>query len=305
MPLGKFYFACDRNTTEAWGGFMSRCLTDGPIVAFMKQVIEELPMTKNLVITNSDGFCPERNYGCLVKNQEDLDAVSRPEDIVGILCTREFSDSRCICLPLDDESFARGVVAHVQEQTTEVPWDEKRPIAYWRGSPTGAFFPTVRFRLVTAMVDSSIIDAKLVYGLNPHNWAKVKKFGHVANTEDTRYWRPAVTLQDHLQYKYILIIDGNIISSAHQWVFASGSVPLLVTDPNNEYWFKKYLEPMETFVPIDYSLCDLEEKVQWLIDNDDKAKRIAENACALAAKIFSPEFQRSHLRSEIERVAGV
>jgi hypothetical protein len=62
---------------------------------------------------------------------------------------------------------------------------------------------------------------------------------------------------------------------------------------------------METFVPIDYSLCDLEEKIQWLIDNDDKARKIAENARIFAASIFSSEFQKYHLRTEIERLVGI
>jgi hypothetical protein len=269
----------------------------------MKQVIEELPMTKNLVITNSDGFCSKRNYKCLVKNREDLEAVSNNYDIVGILCSRNLSDPRLIYLPLDDESFDKGVVAHLREHTTTVPWEDKKPIAYWRGSPTGAFFPTVRFLLVLRVVNVLIVDAKFVFTLNPYNKEKLINFGEVANTQDSRYWCPAASLQDHLSYKYIMIVDGNLISSAHQWVFASGSVPILVTHPDNDYWFKQYLKPMENYVPIDYTLCDLEEKVRWLIDNDDKAKAIAENAMRFAETVFSPEFQREYLRKRIQEVS--
>lgn len=282
---------------------MSYCSTEGSIVAFMKQTVEDLPVTKNLVIPNSDGFCSKRNYKCLVKNQEDLDVVSKPEDVVGILCSRDFNDSRCIYMPLDDTSFEKGVVAHVQEKTTAVPWEDKKPIAYWRGSPTGAFFPTVRFLLVLRVVNVPIVDAKFVFALNPYNKAKLINFGEVANTEDSRYWCPAASLQDYLSYKYILIVDGNIIASAHQWVFASGSVPIMITHPDNNYWFKQYLKPMENYVPVDYSLCDLEEKVRWLIDNDDKAKAIAANAMRFAETVFSPEFQREYLQKRIQEVS--
>jgi hypothetical protein len=304
MPLGNFVFACDQyDRIAAWDGFMSYCSTQGPIIQFVKDTIEDLPVTKNLVIPNSDGFCSERNYMCLVKNREDLEAVSSQYDLVGILCSRNLSDPRLIYLPLDDESFDKGVVAHLREHTTAVPWEEKRSIAYWRGSPTGAFFPTARFQLVTQMSGSSVVDAKFVYTVNPHNPLKLANFGEIANTQDERYWRPVVTLQDHLHYKYILIVDGNLISSAHQWVFASGSVPILMTHPDNDYWFKQYLKPMENYVPIDYNLSDLEEKVQWLIDNDEKAKTIAENAMKLAETVFSPEFQREYLRNRIQEVS--
>ena len=282
---------------------MSYCSTEGPIVSFMKQVIEELPMTKDLIIPNSDGFCSERNYNCLVKDREDLEWTSTPEDIVGLLCSRNMSDRRIIYLPLDDDTFVKGLIPYFQEKTTAVPWEDKKPIALWRGSPTGAFFPTPRFRLVTQLVNSTNIDAKFVYTANPHNPAKLLNFGPFADTNDARYWQPEITLQDHLLYKYILIVDGNLISSAHQWVFASGSVPIMMTHPDNDYWFKSYLKPMVNYVPIEYDLSDIEEKVQWLIDNDEQAKTIADNAMKLAETLFSPEFQRDYLRNRIQEVS--
>lgn len=47
-----------------------------------------------------------------------------------------------------------------------------------------------------------------------------------------------IPLTEFLRYKYILILDGAVISSAHMWPFGSGAVPLLVTHPDNDYWFK-------------------------------------------------------------------
>jgi hypothetical protein len=122
---------------------------------------------------------------------------------------------------------------------------------------------------------------------------------------DDTYWSDRVPPEVHANYKYLFIVDGNCIASSHQWIFGSGSVPIMITHPNNEFWFKRYLKPMETYVPIDYSLCDLEEKIQWLVDNDDKARQIAKNALHFAKTILSPGFQRIHLKAEIERVAGV
>jgi hypothetical protein len=303
MPLGEFRFSTDRDTLDVWAGGMSHCRIDGPIIRFMKNVIENLPIEKDLLIVRADGFCSERNYFCLVKNLEDLEFNSKPNDIIGIICTRNMTFPRTICLPLDDESFEKGVAQHLDEKITAVPWNEKKPVAFWRGSPTGAFFPHVRFQLVLKMWQSSLVDAKFTDTGNPFMWEKTIYFGKLANPQDSQFWQPVASFQDHVRHKYILIVDGNIIASSHQWVFASGSVPILLTHPGNDWWFKAYLKPMENYVPVDYNLSDLEEKVQWLLDNDDKAKEIAENARKFAETILSSDFQKEYLVKRIQEVS--
>jgi spore maturation protein CgeB len=79
----------------------------------------------------------------------------------------------------------------------------------------------------------------------------------------------------------------------------------MVTHPDNEYWFKKYLKPGFHYVPIKYDLSDLKEKIEWLVNNDTEAKKIAENAMEFARIVFSSEFQHGYLMKEIKRVAGV
>jgi spore maturation protein CgeB len=76
----------------------------------------------------------------------------------------------------------------------------------------------------------------------------------------------------------------------------------MVTHPDNDYWFKRYLKPMVHYVPIQYDLSDLAEKITWLVEHDDEAKKIADNAMAFSKLFFSPEFQRNHLIAEIGRI---
>jgi len=113
------------------------------------------------------------------------------------------------------------------------------------------------------------------------------------------YFAPRCDLGEHFRYKYILIVDGNCIASNHQWVFGSGSVPVMVTHPDNDYWFKRYLIPMVNYVPIKYDLSDLAERIDWLVANDVQAHEIANNARRLASTIFTPEFQRSYIDLEL------
>ena len=94
-------------------------------------------------------------------------------------------------------------------------------------------------------------------------------------------------------------MDGACIASNHQWVFGSGSVPVMVTHPDNEYWFREYLVPMVNYVPIKYDLSNLIEQLEWLVSHDDEARSIAVAAKELSIRIFAPAFQREYIKTKL------
>jgi len=305
MPLTEFILSSADHSPVAWAGLFSICKTDGAIIEFMKQTIDALPVNKKLVIPHADGFMDTRNYLCMIKDLDDLNYVSSPDDVVGILCARNVNDKRFVLMPFDDESFERGVVKHLAEHSSFVPWEDKKPLAFWRGSPSGGFFPTIRYEVVQKSMESSCLDARFIRRVNPYILYKMGVLGYTFGLDDNQYWSDEQTIQSHLEYKYILVIDGTCTASALQWVFASGSVPLIITHPGNEWWFKSHLKPMENYVPIEYDLSDLMSKIEWLIDNDEEAKEIVDKALHLANTVLSSEFQKDYLRKEIERVSGI
>ena len=62
---------------------------------------------------------------------------------------------------------------------------------------------------------------------------------------------------------------------------------------------------MVHYVPISYDLSDLNEKLEWLVNNDAAAKQIAENAMEFARTVLSAEFQQNYLRNELSRALGL
>jgi hypothetical protein len=76
----------------------------------------------------------------------------------------------------------------------------------------------------------------------------------------------------------------------------------MITHPKNDYWFKRYLKPMVNYVPISYDLTDLHEKIDWLQCHPEEANSIAEEALRFSQRVFSPEFQRYHIETEIVRM---
>jgi hypothetical protein len=278
-----------------WGMPKSFCGSDGPIVDYIRTLVHQIDPSKTLVIPACDGIAHaddsegletaptwrlDSAFPCPAL--EELEGIA--PDIVGVLCTRNYSDPRFVYLPLDDETFVHGL-----RGIPSVPWAEKRPVAYWRGGTSG--YPFVRKRLVDRAFASPWCDMRFVdhYG---------------ARGIDAEKFSQPVGLDAYVNHKYIVVADGAVISSAHQWVFGSGSVPILLTHPLNTFWFKAHLTPWVNYVPMSYSLAELDPTLQWLREHDEEARRIAENAMDLARTIFTPAAQRDYLRCEVERVLG-
>lgn len=92
------------------------------------------------------------------------------------------------------------------------------------------------------------------------------------------YSNEFMNIKDQIKYKYILDIDGYASTwSATVWKLYSGSVLLKQTSVWSQ-WYYDELIPWVHYVPIENDFSDLNEKIQWCIDNDDKCKQIVENS---------------------------
>jgi len=213
------------------------------------------------------------------------------------LCTRHTYHPKFLLLPLDDESFKRGVYEHLSRGITRIPWEERVPKVYWRGIASGEPGENVRTETVLRLYKNPHANVKL---LVPHR--NGIQTGPLSDSSNTDLYDSRQPVQEFIKYKYNLIIDGACIASSLQWAFASGSVPILITHPGNNWWFKRYLEAMKHYVPVAYDLSDLEERIEWLVTHDDEARTIAENAVAFSKYYLSSDFQRYHLANELEHV---
>lgn len=254
-----------------WDGYMSKCLVDGPIDRFMRDLFP------GIHILSSDGVgMPAQN-------------VEYPEDAkyVGTLCTR-IPKRNAVLMPLDDHVFEHGL------SLDPLPaWEERSPTLFWRGGASGFDVPCLRQKVVATL-----------FGV-PHTDCLITRWGGWENGKcipDAHMTPHRVSLQDHMKHKYIPIIDGNCIASNHMWVFGSGAVPVMITHHDNDYWFRAYIEPWVHYVPVSYDLSDLRKHVEWLVSHDEEAKMIARRALALSRHIFTPEFQREHLRTIKKRM---
>jgi hypothetical protein len=291
--------------TRFWDGPYSRCHAGGPIETFIQQYIVEKNLPLSVLFSMSDGFLGSREYTLFKRAPQKGVTLTGPNEaqdiegcahigtypVIATLCTRGYDRPNTLLCPLDDETFSNSLETILNSGAT-IPWESRIPLAVWRGGSSGNDRPSLRMRLVAAVDRLPHVDVKFTKGGWSENDAPIPPH-HFGN----RY-----TVEQQMRYKYIFIVDGACIASNLQWAFGSGAVPMLVTHPNNKFWFQKELKSMENYVPISYDLSDLQEKITWLVENDYKARLIAERARELATRIFTPEFQKAYLRNEIDRI---
>uniref|UniRef100_A0A6C0ELV0 Glycosyl transferase CAP10 domain-containing protein n=1 Tax=viral metagenome TaxID=1070528 RepID=A0A6C0ELV0_9ZZZZ len=282
-----------------WDGQYSSCKRDKAICKFVDKCAKENNMSALFFL--SDGIMGNQEYDRMITSlgrttnditperklpEIESHAVPGTRPVICTLCTRQVIRP-VVLLPLDDDTFANGLPTF-----PDVAWEDRVPKLVWRGGSSGFDRPSIRAKAIDQLFSHPNADVRFVYGGWPENDAVLPK----------EHFDERIKIEDQVRYKYNLIIDGACIASSHQWVFGSGSVPVMVTHPDNDYWFRKYLIPMVHYVPIQYDLSDLTEKLEWLVNNDEDAKAIAGNAMYLAKRVFTPMFQQEYTRSVMCRV---
>jgi len=276
------------NTNVLWWGEFSKAFTSGSIVQFVVNYLKQLDKNTLFLLTCCDGDITLDEI-----NNNTKDYLS-PEDtlIVSTLAqVSEDKDIHYLYFPLDDEFFENGVSHYFQNIPS---WNEREAIAYWRGGCSGLNgMKSVRCRVVGELLDYDKADAKIT------RWGGWENGKGVPDN----YLSNRVHYSEMLKYKIFMIIDGNYIASNHMWGFASGGVPFIIS--NAKCWFIEYLTPFVNYIPIQYDLSDLKEKIDWVINNDSEAEQIAKNALQFSRDFFSSEFQKKYLIEKINQMVGI
>mmetsp|Transcript_26937 Transcript_26937/g.74268 ORF Transcript_26937/g.74268 Transcript_26937/m.74268 type:complete len:513 (-) Transcript_26937:2646-4184(-) len=121
-----------------------------------------------------------------------------------------------------------------------------------------------RCRLVYNHANSTLVDAKIT------NLA----FQDVINGV-TMVQQPKMGMKDMLQYKGLIFLEGNDISSGLKWGLLSRSVVLMPPPTMTSWAMEELLQPYVHYVPLLENLSNVEEQMQWVLDHDEEAQNIA------------------------------
>lgn len=99
------------------------------------------------------------------------------------------------------------------------------------------------------------------------------------NFAEHQEWRvEKMTIRDHLQYKFILALEGNDVASNLKWVMSSNSVAVMPR-PTCETWFMEgRLIPNYHYIEISADFSDLEERLRYYIAHPEEAEAIVAHA---------------------------
>jgi len=192
----------------------------------------------------------------------------------------------------------------------DIPWSEKKNAAIWRGALTGmkragfrVFQESLkdqskysmcqnlqRCRLVYNYANSSLVNASItgVLMYHPHNMIEGPVIPEVLN--GVRLYGSRLSYDVLLQYKALIMLEGNDISSGLKWALYSNSVVLAQVSLYTSWAMEELLEPWVHFVPLADDLSDVHEKMQWVLDHDEEAQKIAHAGTLwISDLIFHPD----------------
>ena len=96
-------------------------------------------------------------------------------------------------------------------------------------------------------------------------------------------------IYEQSKYKYLIYVDGHCAACRYGFMMRLGSVILKVAPRQvaDTMWYFPLLRPYVDHVPVQADLSDLEEKIRWCREHDDKCREIGENAKAFYARYVS------------------
>ena len=210
----------------------------------------------------------------------------------------------------------------------ERPWEEKVPVAFFRGTATGGGTTIdLNQRLHLAHVswqwerDPALngsggggdpahpyLDAKITgwnlrdkkvagKGMNhvikenfPFNGDKAKNF---------------VEIYKQSSYKYLLYVEGHCAACRYGFMMLLGSVILKVDSKcvADQMWYFPLLKPFFDHVPVKADLSDLKEKIEWCRAHDAECRQIAANALEVYKSFVSKDAILDYMQAVCVEVA--
>lgn len=198
-----------------------------------------------------------------------------------------------------------------QVKESETAWHEKQNVAFFRGALTSSERGTIkpsdddyekcmklsRCRLVYNYDGSELVDAKLTGSVRDIN----------SSINGVQLLGGKASMEEQLQYKALVMLEGNDVSSGLKWALFSDSVVFMQPPKFTTWAMEELLEPYVHYVPLDANLSNVDEQVRWVMANDAQARRIAQRATDwISDMVLGDEAAADDawIRSEMVRLYG-
>ena len=167
-----------------------------------------------------------------------------------------------------------------------IPWEKKSDTAWWGGALTGSHwqvsapYPLTRHAVVEHFVQNPSDRIRLQSTQIPANGRPL--------TVDVPL-QPRFKPRDAYRSKCVVLLPGNDIASGSSWYMAGNSV-VLMPKPHLDHILYFDLQPWVHYVPLENDPKDILRKLDWVLDNQDKAQEIVAQAHERLRWLSGPEY---------------
>jgi hypothetical protein len=142
------------------------------------------------------------------------------------------------------------------------PWRDKKNIAIFRGDIGPRKENRDVFMAKFADGQSPMVDAASTNRIDAHpEWQKGK-----------------MTIGEHLDYKFIMSLEGNDVASNLKWVMSSNCIAVSPRHTCETWFMEGTLKPNYHYIEVKEDFSDLEERLQYYIDHPEEAEAIIQHA---------------------------
>ena len=140
-----------------------------------------------------------------------------------------------------------------------------------------------------------LIGRGAIFENQPHRIAFYQQFfqhplcdlGQTNNYGNFGWQKPKISIADHLNYKFILSLQGNDVATNLKWIMSSNSIAVM-PKPTMETWFMEgKLIGGKHYIKIKNDYSDLEEQLNFYIEHPEKCLEIIENAHTFCQQFFN------------------
>jgi hypothetical protein len=266
---------------------LNACLIDGRVGEFYSNLMIRrlLAVTDLLAAFHRNG----RERGTVLVNLGD-----QPEATSGLaFCS---NDTTHILIPDSDFLGSDGYGSERLKFLRPRRWEDRLPLAFWRGYPGGRNSGNTWRTLERAKL------CEVSYGHAVSHLFDVG-FSHLPpNSQEANEIREAgfvkhfVPSTDLDKYKYHIDIDGhtNAWSGLFRKLLSGSPVLKIKSTKNFRQWYYHNLKPYVNYVPVESDMRDLVEKLQWLRSHDSEAREIGRLGAELGyAMSYEAEIQHT------------
>lgn len=98
------------------------------------------------------------------------------------------------------------------------------------------------------------------------------------NGGNSNWIKPKCSIEQHLDYKFILSLEGNDVATNLKWIMSSNSIAVSPPLKMETWYMEGTLKPDEHFIGINENYDNLEDKIQYYLDHEKETKEIITNA---------------------------